>query len=106
METRLRVHKKLLRTCDNVYFQTPSNKVMIYPCIVYTYKPPNIEYANNKPYLVNESYDVVVIDRNVLSDIPNKVKQEFIFNREGTRYVKDGLNHTPITIFETNKEEI
>ena len=105
METRLVVSRKLNAICSNVYFQPPSTVKMQYPCIVYSYNIEDIVRADNLDYFSHDSYDIIVIDKNPLSTIPKQVKEAFKYSNIKKSYISDNLNHTPIKIYQTNKEE-
>lgn len=77
---------------ENVYFQPPNNMQMKYPCIVYRRNYGITRFAGNNPYLVGKRYNVVVIDRDPDSDIPDKIGALplTIFDRF---YTVDNLNH-------------
>lgn len=82
----------------NVYFQPPATIQMKYPAIVYSLDDIDTQFANNNSYLANKSYEVIVIDKNPDSKIPDKLLQVPLcrFNRF---YTADNLNHFAFTIF-------
>lgn len=61
---------------DRVYFQDPPNTGMRYPCIVYKFVRPKIQYADNKPYLVTGHWEVHHMYKNPKYDL----KEKFIFD--------------------------
>lgn len=75
-----------------VYFQPPSNKSMVYPCIRYEIDSESVQYADNRRHRTDMRYTVTIIDRNPDSAIPNKVAELPLcsFNRF---YTADNLNH-------------
>lgn len=76
----------------NVYFQPPASVQMRYPCIVYSRDIALTKFASNSPYTRKKRYQVVVIDRDPDSDIPDKVADlpMCLLNR---CYAADNLNH-------------
>jgi hypothetical protein len=58
---------------SNVYFQPPPTLSMLYPCIVYKRDNARTIYAGDKPYRNTKRYQVIVIDSNPDSDIPDKI---------------------------------
>lgn len=82
----------------NVYFQPPSSVQMAYPAIVYSIENMNNTFADDKPYLQNKSYKVIVIDKNPDSEIVSSISRlkmcKFV-----SRYTSDNLNHTIFTLF-------
>lgn len=82
---------------NNVYFQPPASKKMNYPCIVYEQRRLNTQYADNRPYKIDNVYIVTYIDRNPDSDIPEKIAMlpQTIFERS---YISDNLYHNSFRI--------
>lgn len=76
----------------NVYFQPPATAQMQYPCIVYKRDAANTKFADNNPYRNTKRYQVIVIDRNPDSVIPDKVAvlPMCAFDRF---FTADNLNH-------------
>lgn len=97
MKNREELQSKLeeILGSKNVYYQAPS--VLKYPCILYSLNKDKSSYANNNHYKFNVSYDVILIDRNILSETYNKLKLLPMceFDRH---YVSDGYNHWAFTI--------
>lgn len=83
---------------DNVYFQPPSNVAMEYPCIIYKRDQADMKSANNGLYAHATRYQIMVVDRDPDSEIPDKVAElpYCIFDRF---YTADGLNHDVFKIF-------
>ena len=95
---RLELQAILSEITDNVYFQPPTNAKIKYPCIIYKRDFANTDFANNGPYQTTKRYQVIVIDQNPDSDIPDKVSQLQLctFNRF---YTADDLNHDVYNLF-------
>lgn len=83
---------------DQVYFQPPANVQMKYPCIVYHRDAAETDFAGNNPYRYTKRYQVVVIDRDPDSGIPDKIAAlpMSYFDRF---YTADNLNHDVFNIF-------
>lgn len=83
---------------DNVYFQPPSTISMSYPCIVYNRNNAKTDFADNEAYKNKKRYQVIVIDQNPDSKIPDKVAAlpMCTFNRF---YAVDNLNHDVFYLF-------
>lgn len=77
---------------QNVYFQSPGNVAMQYPCIVYARDRSDTEFADNRPYHTETRYQVTMIDRNPDSAIFPKVRglPQCIHIRS---FVADNLHH-------------
>lgn len=100
MGSRTEFHEIL---CDvlgsrNVYFQPPESIKMNYPCIVYARSAGDTQFADNHPYIHKVRYEVIVIDKNPDSEIPNKVAYlpMCLYERH---YTADNLNHDVYTIY-------
>lgn len=83
---------------ENVYFQPPVNLQVQYPCIIYKRDNAETAFASNKPYRYTKRYQVMVIDRNPDSLIPDKVAAlpMCTFDRF---YTADNLNHDVFNLF-------
>jgi hypothetical protein len=81
-----------------VYFQPPPNVKMTYPCIIYKRDTADTKFADNEPYTHTKRYQVIVVDSNPDSDIPDKVAMLplCIFSRF---YTADNLNHDVFNLF-------
>lgn len=106
MASRLELHNGFIdilgsgtESESRVYFQPPASKLMKYPCIRYSKSAPNTIRANNKVYKNTNCYEVIVIDPNPDSDIPNKILEHFQMCRLDRVYTADNLNHTVFTIY-------
>lgn len=100
MRTRIELHK-ILKSIEGVqacYFCPPEGLNMKYPCIVYDYVQTNPNHADNLVYLRSKQYRVVVIDEDPDSEIPDRV-EGLPFCSSDRKYVSDGLNHFPFTLF-------
>ena len=75
MESRLKLSQKLheILGSDNVYFQPPPSKKMVFPCIVYERVRINTRFADNNPYQLYDVFQVTFIGTNPDSDIPDKL---------------------------------
>lgn len=71
---------------------------MKYPCIVYNMDDAITEFADDNPYLYTKRYQVIVIDADPDSLIPDKIAtlQMCTFDRY---YAADNLNHYVFNIY-------
>jgi hypothetical protein len=83
---------------DQVYFQPPPTVSMEYPCIVYRRDFELTRFADDKPYSLRKRYQVIVIDRDPDSVIPDKVAELplCIYDRF---YTTENLNHDVFKLF-------
>ena len=82
----------------NVYFQPPESMKMTYPAIRYSIKNIDTKFAANSIYAKKLCYEIMVIDKNPDSVIPEKLLQlpYCSFDRH---YVADNLNHYVFTLY-------
>lgn len=76
----------------HVYFQPDDNVGMIYPAIRYERDSVDARHANNQLYSRRKTYQVIIIDRNPDSRIPDAVAR-LPYTRFVSHYKQDGLNH-------------
>jgi hypothetical protein len=83
---------------DHVYFQPPENIKLNYPCIIYRRDSAVTKFADNRPYRYKKRYQVMVIDQDPDSPIPDKVADlpSCTFERH---YTADHLNHDVFNLF-------
>lgn len=100
MTRRLELQKILedVLGSNHVYFQPPESIKMVYPCIRYERNPALSRYANNKPYTINDGYELILIDKNPDSEFYYKLL-ELPLCRHERHYVTDGLNHDVFYIY-------
>ncbi len=83
---------------EAVYFQSPPNVQMQYPCVVYSHDNADTKFAGNVPYLVTPRYQVMYISKTpddaVLDDIA--ALPMCIFNRF---YIAKNLNHDVYNLY-------
>ena len=100
MAPRLELHAVLIDILGsgNVYFQPPPTVQMQYPCIVYKRDDERVNHADNKPYNRRKRYQIMVIDKDPDSDIPDEIAELPLcgFDRF---YTADNLNHYIYNLF-------
>lgn len=84
---------------ENVYEQPPASVLMHYPCIRYSLDAPNLKRANDRIYKNTKRYEVIVIDYDPDSPIPDMILENFQYASIDRRYVADNLNHTVLTVY-------
>ena len=82
----------------NVYFQPPPSITLKYPCIVYKRNNVRTDFADNTAYKRKKSYQVMVIDKNPDSIIPDKVLMLPLCSYDRF-YAADNLHHDVYTLF-------
>ena len=83
----------------NVYFQPPSSLTMKYPCIRYALSDKDLKYADGRIYKSTNRYEVIVIDYDPDSDIPDKILAHFPMCSFDRMYVSSNLNHFVLTLY-------
>ena len=100
MKTRLELQSVLegILGSKNVYFQPPTGLSMKYPAIVYSRNRIDNRHANNGVYHQNNSYQVIVIDKNPDTAflVPLLGLPYCSFDRF---YTADNLNHWVFTLY-------
>lgn len=88
----------LLPEGKRAYFQPPASKELSYPCIIYKRSDRDIDHADNAPYNHRKRYQIVVVDENPDSEIPEQVAAlpTASFDRH---YAANSLNHDVYNIF-------
>lgn len=100
--TRLLFHTAVQSLFDDVklYFRPPGNLILQYPCIVYQPQSSEPSYALNKPYVIGETYQAILMS--VLPGYSEKRKfydlPESMIVTSNTSYVVDDLVHDVFTI--------
>lgn len=97
-QSRAKLHVILLTLADHVYFQPPENIRLEYPCIIYRRDSADTKFADNRPFRYEKRYQVMVIDQDPDSPIPDKVAglPSCVFERH---YTADLLNHDVFNLF-------
>lgn len=99
MKHRLELDKIIKELCPGVavYFQPPSGEQMEYPCIRYEFDGNIDIYADNKKYMLKETYKITVMDRKPTSKIPDQIasldRAKLI-----SHYCSGGITHDMFTI--------
>jgi len=99
MNSRLELHNMLLKIGGpNVYYQSPSNLSMKYPCIKYSINKIENEHANDLVYQQNRSYSVIVMSKDADDVIVDKMSKLIMcsFDR---RYINDNIYHTVFNLY-------
>lgn len=90
--SRLELDAILRSITKNVYFQSPGNQSLKYPCILYTKADEWNQFADNIKYNRVNAYDVTVMVKDPDSKIPDSVSNLPMcsFNRY---YASENINH-------------
>ena len=83
---------------NNVYFQPPASVKMSFPAIRYKLNDIDTRNANNKHYLKNASYEVILISKNPDNETVQKLL-DLPMSSFDTHYTKDNMNYWVFTIY-------
>jgi hypothetical protein len=98
MAPRMDLHNLLKTLVENVYFQPPPTISLEYPCIIYKRDRMSERRANNKMYNRVKAYQLMIIDRDPDSDLPEQVAELPMCSFDRF-YTADNLNHDVYTLF-------
>ena len=99
MRNRLTLQSMLeeLLGSRNVYFRAPTSAMMQYPAIIYRLSDIDNTHANDGVYASQKQYEIIVVDEDPDSPIPDKVNKLPTANFVRP-YIADNLNHWVFTI--------
>lgn len=84
---------------NNVYYQPPESIKLKYPCIIYSRDDNDTTFADDKPYLINKRYQLLLIYKDPDSDLTDKVLGHFPYSRFDRQYTSDNLYHSSVNIY-------
>lgn len=84
--------------CPNVYFQPPGGHKLQYPCIIYSLSNISTRPANNKPYILNDKYDVTYITRDPDDEVKRTIASLPMCSMSRS-FTSDNLHHYSYTLF-------
>lgn len=101
MASRLSLHEelKILLGTNNVYYQPPEASLIRYPCVIYHKSNIDTAPANDNLYLKDNQYELIVIDTNPDTNIPDKILEHFSMCSFNRSYRSENLNHYAITLY-------
>lgn len=82
----------------HTYFQPPASVKMCYPAIRYSTKPIEAIHADNIIYRHLQSYDVILISKQIESDRVMKLLA-LPYCKHEAHYIADNLYHDKFTIY-------
>jgi hypothetical protein len=97
-DRRLELNELLKALTPNVYYQPPASVKMKYPAIRYELYRIDVTSANNKPYLNDRAYQVMVIDTDPDSEIVEELSK-WPCTRFNRSYTADNLYHFVFIIY-------
>lgn len=99
--SRLKLHEELCEILESewAYYQPPASLKMNYPCIRYRKTDVNTLKANDKNYRKVNQYELIVIDANPDTEIPDRILDHFSMCQFDRMYTSDNLNHYVLTLY-------
>lgn len=100
MASRIALQKELenLLGLRHVYYQTPETVKMEYPAIRYSKSDVDTKFANNKPYMHKNKYEITVIDRLPDNTVINELLKMPMCTYD-RHYTADNLHHDILTLY-------
>ena len=83
---------------NRVYFQAPPNTGMKYPCMVYRFVRPDVDYADNKPYMITGRWEVHHMYKSPEKELVADMLFATPYVTHDNRIVKDGIYNDYYTI--------
>ena len=101
MDRRLTLQERLIEILgnNNVYFQPPESIKLNYPCIVYSKAKPRVDHADNIRYFKKAHYELIVIDTNPDTAIPEVLAESFEYCRIDRYYKSNNLTHCSLDLY-------
>lgn len=82
----------------NVYYQAPNSVKMEYPAIRYSRSDVDTKFANNKPYLHTNRYEIIVIDRKPDNPVIDDLLKLPMCTYD-RHYTAENLHHDVLTLY-------
>ena len=95
---RIELSNKLHSICNNVYYQPPADKKLLYPCIIYNLEAIGVIFADNGIYRIMNQYSILYITRDPDDTNINNILK-FRYCNFGRSYSSDNLHHYSYTIY-------
>lgn len=99
LQARIKVRDILIGIIGTgkVWYQTPDQSKLTYPCIRYDYAGPRNTYADNGKYIVRHAFTVTLMTDNPLDELVDELME--LKNSEYDRpYKSEGIYHHVYTI--------
>lgn len=99
--SRLKLREELRNVLEieNTYYQPPASLKMNYPCVRYRKTGVGTFKADDRNYKRTNEYELIVIDADPDTDIPDRILEHFPMCRLTRVYTADNLNHFVLTLY-------
>lgn len=98
VEKLIRIFKEVCKI-PNVYYEPPEKIKMVYPCIRFQRRRFESMRADNRPYIVTQSFDVTLIYREPDSPLPRRVASLPLMISHDRHYTADNLSHDAYIVY-------
>ena len=88
-----------MRGVSRAYFKPPSDDVMVYPCIRYSYTGDEHIRADDRRYIYRREYTLIFITPDPTSDVPTRLLDTFDHITFDRSYTAKNLNHYVFTLY-------
>lgn len=99
MRDRSDLSKVLHELCENVYFNSPSNISMSYPCIRYSFEGDDVKRADDKRYITHGRYTITHMYKTIQNRLYDEIMDAFPFVSFDRNYIADGIYHDVFTLY-------
>ena len=100
MASRADLQKELERLLGqrHVYYQPPESVKMEYPAIRYSRPGIDTKFANDRPYMHKNRYEIIVIDRRPDNAVIDEILK-MPMSVHVRHYTADNLHHDVLTLY-------
>ena len=100
-DRRIQLHRILegIPGVKKAYFQAPKSDSMKYPCIRYSRNSSSDLNADDIKYVGTRQYQVIVIDPDPDTEIPEELYEKFNQIHFDRSYTANNLNHYVFTLY-------
>ena len=99
MRTWSELYEVLHEIVENVYFQTPENLKMKYPCIKFERTNALTRFADNNPYQTTKRYTITLITKTSDNDEYLDKLLKLPMCTYDRQFITEGLVHDVFTIY-------
>lgn len=99
LDEELRALQEEILGYQHTYFEPPEKLRMTYDAVVYNRTGYDVRRANDKAYIVQDQYQVMVISRDPETPMSRAIMEHFKLCSPGRPTVTDNLYHFPFTIY-------
>ena len=102
MGSREEFHMKLQSLLGDewtLYYQSPSNHILKYPCVMYSLVNTSTRYANDTMYNFKKHYQVTFMYKNHDVDIIELMLRNIMYCSYDRRFIADNIYHDVFNVY-------